>query len=135
MKTTIDCEDSTCESRPTLLPRAFWEPCCAANDACGVAGAFLSNLGAEVADACLALDQPGSVSPACPDTPPLCLSVNGLGIAVERFEGCCRAGTRTCGVLLDSVRTDLGVFAQPELGCIDSAPFFGGEPGAPCDTD
>jgi hypothetical protein len=54
--------------------------------------------------------------------------------AVPGFAGCCRAETGTCGVVVDNIPiTGLPLpFASPKLGCVDSAPFFGSTPGAPC---
>lgn len=128
----LDCGAVLCESTPTLLPTVFVDPCCAA-DGCGVSSEVLSAVGASFAEKCQAKAQPGVPNDACPRSPPRILKVGTMTVGVAGFAGCCRAETGTCGVLVDDLMTPgFGTFAQPGLGCVDSAPFFEQVPGASC---
>jgi hypothetical protein len=133
---TVTCGTTECSSTPTLLPKLFVDPCCTADDACGVATQFFGLLQASFPEEaqCQAKMQAGAVDEACPTSPKQTVTVPGVATAVPvpGFVGCCRADTGTCGVVVDSITTAFGAFASPMLGCVDSAPFFKGTPGAAC---
>jgi hypothetical protein len=131
---TVMCGGDACSSVATLAPGVYVDPCCTADDACGVSSELLAALGGNFQDACQAKGQPGELDSDCPDSPEQTLPVMGMSFAVPGFAGCCRAETGTCGVVVDQIRVG-GIplpFASPQLGCVDSAPFFDGVPGAAC---
>lgn len=125
---TISCGAAQCSSVRTLLPTLFVDPCCAADGACGVATEFLAGLG----ETCQASNQPGAPDGACPSSAAQKLPVNGRMFEVEGFSGCCRTETGTCGVVVNRIVASGLPFASPMLGCVDSAPFFGGKTAAAC---
>jgi hypothetical protein len=130
---TIMCGGDSCSSVTTLAPGVYVDPCCV-GDACGVSTQLLGALGAQSQDVCQAKGQLGEPDPSCPDSPSQMLPVMGTSFLVPGFAGCCRAETGTCGVVVDKI-TIGGLplpFASPQLGCVDSAPFFANEPGAAC---
>jgi hypothetical protein len=133
---TVTCGTTMCKSTATLLPTLFVDPCCTADDDCGVATQFLGLLQASFpADAqCQPKMQAGDLDAACPDSAEQMVTVPGVpsAVAVPGFAGCCRADTGTCGVVVDDITTPFGSFAKPQLGCVDSAPFFGQKAGAAC---
>jgi hypothetical protein len=130
---TIQCGGDDCKSTTTLLPTLFVDPCCTADDACGVATDFLLVLGASFPDKCQSKNQPGELDATCPDSAAKALPVNGNNVPVPGFAGCCRADTGTCGVVIDDVvAMGFGKFSSPMLGCVDAAPFFPGEEPKPC---
>lgn len=131
--TTLMCGGQSCRSIKTLLPNAFVDPCCAADDACGVSTEVLGALGASFTETCQAQHQAGARDAACPSSAPRTIMAAGVAVPVQGFAGCCRAETGTCGVIVDDISAiGLGVFTKPQLGCADSAPFFDGRPGASC---
>jgi len=132
-KTEACAPTETCES--VSVGPVFIDPCCTA-DGCGLRTEFLALLGATFADKCQAKDQPGFVDSACPTSPntPLPFPSGGQTIMVplDGFVGCCRQDGK-CGVLVDAASSPvLGPISKLGLGCVDSAPFFGGEPAADC---
>lgn len=132
MSKTIKCGTNMCSSVSTVVPTLFVDPCCAA-DACGVSTDFLLVLGASFgANSCQAVGQKGDADAACPDSAAQKLPVNGQLYDVPGFVGCCRAETGTCGVVVDKISASGLPFASPKLGCVDSAPFFGGKAAASC---
>ena len=126
------CGGTKCDSTKTLLPTLFIDPCCAADDSCGVSTAFLVLLQAQFKDVCQPKAQPGEPDAACPASADQMLPYNGAQVPVPGFAGCCRADTGTCGVVIDKIPTGIGNFSSPGLGCVDSAPFFKGKAGAAC---
>jgi hypothetical protein len=130
---TITCGGDSCSSVTTLAPGVYVDPCCV-GDACGVSTQLLGVLGAQSQDVCQAKGQLGQPDPSCPDSPSQMLPVMGTSFLVPGFAGCCRAETGTCGVVVNQI-TIGGLplpFASPQLGCVDSAPFFANEPGVAC---
>jgi hypothetical protein len=129
----ITCGAAQCTSVKTLAPNLYVDPCCV-DDACGVDTQFLAALGASFTSACQATHQTGELDAACPPSPERAFQVSGTPVTLAGFAGCCRAETGTCGVVADSI-TAQGIplpFASPQLGCVDSAPFFNGKPAATC---
>ena len=129
---TIDCGGETCKSASTLVPTLFVDPCCSAENTCGLKTDFLAALGSNASGSCEPKGQPGGVDAGCPTSAPQPVPINGMTFTVAGFVGCCRAETGTCGVVVDNVSVGLFPFSMPMLGCVDSAPFFGGEAPAPC---
>jgi hypothetical protein len=133
MPKTVTCGKAKCGSVTTVLPNLFVDPCCA-GDQCGVSTQLLSSVGFSSGQACEAKNQEGPLDAGCPSTDPQVIPANGLPVSVAGFAGCCRAETGTCGVVVDDLTIEgLGIpLASPQLGCVDSAPFFNGKPGASC---
>ena len=129
---SVMCGGVKCDSTKTLLPTLFIDPCCDAVDDCGVSTEFLILLQAQFKDSCQSKAQAGDPDAACPASAAQNLPYNGAQVPVQGFAGCCRAETGTCGVVLDKIPTGIGNFSSPGLGCVDSAPFFKGTPGAAC---
>lgn len=130
---TVTCGGDPCSSVTTLAPGVYVDPCCV-DDVCGVSSQLLGALGGNFQDACQAKNQPGELDVACPDSPEQVLPVMGMSLAVPGFAGCCRAETGTCGVVVDKILVG-GIplpFASPNLGCVDSAPFFADVSSAAC---
>jgi hypothetical protein len=135
---TIECSTS-CDSAKVGLGKTsvfYLDPCCggAGMDECGLSTAFLGAAGVTVDKACEPKAQPGPIDDACPMPPVAVIPMGDTMISLDPFHGCCRADTGTCGVYVDAVTLGSGLvpLGKLGLGCIDSAPFFGGEPGAPC---
>lgn len=133
---TIQCGGDDCASTTTILPTLNVDPCCTADDACGVSTQFLGILKAAfpAGETCQAKDQAGEVDGNCPDSEAQMVMVPGVpaAVPVPGFVGCCRAATGTCGVIVNDINTTgFGKFSSPGLGCVDSAPFFG-TPGKAC---
>lgn len=119
------CGAETCESSQAALVY-YVDPCCAANDACGLDTTFLSLVGAKFTDTCQAHDQPGTDEGSCPDATGLTVPYNGSDIDVDSFPGCCRPDG-TCGVEVNEVTSNGFLpIASLGLGCVEAAPFFGG---------
>jgi hypothetical protein len=131
MPVTVLCGGKACDSVKTLAPNVFVDPCCA-GDACGVNTQFLAGVGAAFAEQCQATGQVGARDAECPTSAAQVLPVMGMSLPVPGFVGCCRAETGTCGVIVDQITVSGFPFAAPQLGCVDSAPFFANEPGAAC---
>jgi len=131
MPVTVVCGGEPCDSVKTLARNVFVDPCCA-GDACGVNTQFLAGVGAAFADQCQATGQVGARDAGCPTSAAQVLPIMGMSLAVPGFVGCCRAETGTCGVIVDQITVSGFPFAAPQLGCVDSAPFFANEPGAEC---
>jgi hypothetical protein len=131
MPVTVVCGGETCQSVKTLAPNVFVDPCCA-GDACGVNTQFLAGVGAAFVDQCQATGQVGARDVDCPTSAAQVLPVMGMSLPVPGFVGCCRAETGTCGVIVDQITVSGLPFAAPQLGCVDSAPFFANKPGASC---
>jgi len=129
---SIMCGGAACMSTKTLLPTLFVDPCCTDDMACGVDTGFFAVVKADFKGECAAKMQEGPLDTACPDSKDQLLPVAGQMVPVPGFKGCCRAATGTCGVLVNDVNaTGFGKFTSPNLGCVDSEPFFG-KPGAAC---
>jgi hypothetical protein len=131
MPVTVVCGGKACDSVKTLAPNVFVDPCCA-GDACGVNTQFLAGVGAAFPEQCQATGQVGARDAECPTSAAQVLPVMGMSLPVPGFVGCCRAETGTCGVIVDQITVSGFPFAAPQLGCVDSAPFFANEPGAAC---
>ena len=131
MSKTVECGGDMCASISTVSPMLFVDPCCTADDACGVSTEFLTVLGAQVTEVCQPKGQEGPADTACPDSDPQMVPVGTATYPVPGFKGCCRAATGTCGVVVNDIMAGPITFAKFGLGCIDSEPFFG-EPGGPC---
>jgi hypothetical protein len=133
---TVTCGTTKCTSTATLLPTLFVDPCCTADDECGVATQFFGLLGASFPEAaqCQPKMQVGVEDEACPASAEQMVTVPGVpsAVPVPGFVGCCRADTGTCGVVVDQIPTAFGNFASPMLGCVDSSPFFAGKAGEAC---
>lgn len=132
-KQTIECGTDSCTSTATALgANAFIDPCCAEGaTACGVDSGFLTLIGVDLKGACIPKEQPGTVDSGCPSTEKTTVPYAGQMVGVEGFKGCCRPDN-TCGFLVDTVDTDLGVaFAAPGLGCVDPK-TFGATGTTPC---
>jgi hypothetical protein len=131
MPGTVVCGGKTCGSVKTLAPNVFVDPCCA-GDSCGVQTEFLAGVGAAFPDQCQATGQVGAPDAECPTSAAQMLPIMGMSVPVPGFVGCCRAETGTCGVIVNQITVGGFPFAAPQLGCVDSAPFFGNAPGAAC---
>jgi hypothetical protein len=121
----LQCGAQVCPGFATL------DACCAgeAQDRCGAAIAGITGL----PDGCYATNQPGNVECACPSSP----EIEHPGAPGEKlvFPGCCRAGIKQCGYMID-VGDGLGA----KLGCI--APWDNAAPASctsgpnkPCPQD
>lgn len=129
---SIMCGGSACMSTKTLLPTLFVDPCCTDDKECGVDTGFFAVVKADFKGECASKMQEGEIDTACPNSKDQVLPVGGQMVPVPGFKGCCRAATGTCGVLVNDVNaTGFGKFTSPNLGCVDSEPFFG-KPGAAC---
>ena len=128
---TVVCGGKACDSVKTLAPNVYVDPCCAGSE-CGVNTQFLAGVGAAFADQCQATGQVGARDADCPTSAAQALPIMGMSLPVPGFVGCCRAETGTCGVVVDQITVSGFPFAAPQLGCVDSAPFFANEPGAAC---
>src|SRR4051812_40215636 len=69
----IECGTTTCDPvklipgvKPDTIPA-----CCPGGDACGLDSSPLNAYGVSFAEACQPLHQPGDVTDACPESPPL----------------------------------------------------------------
>ena len=93
---------------------------------------FLAGVGAAFPDQCQATGQVGARDAACPTSAAQMLPIMGMSVPVAGFVGCCRAETGTCGVIVDQITVGGLPFAAPQLGCVDSAPFFANKAGAAC---
>jgi hypothetical protein len=134
---SIECGGDACASTKTILPTLNVDPCCTADDACGVSTQFLALLQASFPSGatCQAKEQEGELDASCPDSADQMVTVPGVpaAVPVPGFAGCCRAETGTCGVVVDDIATmGFGIFSSPKLGCVDSAPFFGQKAGKAC---
>lgn len=121
------CGENMCES-VSVAGAVYVDPCCAAGDACGLDTGFLELVGAQFTDRCQIKDQPGDVDDACPAAEGLSVPFQGASIKLDPFAGCCRPNG-TCGVVVNNVTSAAGKLplAAFGLGCIEGAPFFGGE--------
>jgi hypothetical protein len=131
---TVTCGTNTCKSVSTISPAIWVDPCCTADEECGVSTGFFAVVGASFKDTCQAKGQVGPVDTGCPTSAAQMLPLNGTTYMVPGFAGCCRADTGTCGVVVDKVSVT-GIplpFTSPGLGCVDSAPFFKGVEGKAC---
>jgi hypothetical protein len=133
---TITC-DTSCKSAQVgaASQLVYVDPCCAGPDkACGLNTGLLALAGVAFDDVCQAKDQPGEADDACPATDSVVVPFNGAMAPLEPFAGCCRADAGTCGVIVDDVTVKgLGLnIGTLGLGCVDSAPFFGGKKAAAC---
>lgn len=127
----ISCGSNTCEG--VEVPFGGYpplEPCCAADDACGLDSTFLASFNITFSEACQAKNQPGILGQGCPDsaTP----MIPGFTVELPPFPGCCRLDTHTCGYQLDSL---VATLVKVDLGCVDSAPFLDGGMPAECDPE
>jgi hypothetical protein len=131
MPVTVVCGGKPCDSVKTLVPNVFVDPCCAGS-VCGVQTQFLAGVGAAFPNQCQATGQVGARDAACPTSAAQMLPIMGMSVPVPGFVGCCRAETGTCGVIVDQITVGGLPFAAPQLGCVDSAPFFANKAGAAC---
>lgn len=91
--------------------------CCQDIGVCGVTDST------DVAPAgCHGVEQPGPPDPTCPS-----IAAKSYDGGVATYEGCCRAGTATCGVLVD-----LSAFMYPRHGCIGTGPASAQPCGGSC---
>ena len=130
---TEACGVEMCKS--AAVGPLFVDPCCA-GESCGLDTAVLGLLGAPFSERCQALGQPGEVDANCPtsaaSTIPVPFAGQTIMLPINGFVGCCRDDGK-CGVVADDIVSPLlGPVASLGLGCVDSAPFFGNEPGAAC---
>jgi hypothetical protein len=131
---TKKCGDETCSSSPLLGGTIHVNPCCTADDACGLATDFLMTPSGGFDDKCQGLEQPADTADeTCPESPAVLVPIMGAMAPLTPLPGCCRADTGTCGFVLDAVSiTGLGPLGDFGLGCVDAAPFLaaGEEPPA-----
>jgi hypothetical protein len=120
---TKECGAETCESS-AVAGVYHINPCCAADDACGLDTTFLAAVGAEFSEVCQPREQPGTDEGFCPEVTGLTVPVQGIPLPLEPFPGCCRPDG-TCGVVVDEVRSGFPL-ATLNLGCVEAAPFFDG---------
>jgi hypothetical protein len=131
MPKSVSCSPIAQCSSSTIGP-VFIDPCCTEDEACGLDTAALALLGVKFTDECQAKDQPGVRETACPSSAPTAVPFQGIMVPVNGFAGCCRDDGK-CGVIADAITSPgLGQLAQLGLGCVDSAPFFGGVPAKAC---
>jgi len=123
---TKACGSEMCSSAKAVT--VYVNPCCAADDACGLDTGFLALVGAQFTEVCQAHNQPGDRDETCADAADLMIPYGSSTIAIDPFVGCCRPNG-TCGVVIDTVTSGGGKLpiAKFELGCVDAAPFFKGQ--------
>jgi len=130
--TTLTCGLDTCSS--LAVGPAYTDACCA-GDVCGLQTGFLALLGVTFADACQARAQAGSLDASCPASGTRMLTYpagSQTTVPIEGFAGCCRENGK-CGVALERILAPgFGKLAELGLGCVDSAPFFGGAAAPDC---
>jgi hypothetical protein len=115
-----ECDGMRCNS--VILPAGYppIEACCAGNGECGLDGTQFEQYGANFADPCQPVDQPGDLDPdECDPSPDIQTDFGPLS-----FPGCCTPVGR-CGYMLN---TALGIIPLG-LGCVDAQPFM--EAGVP----
>jgi hypothetical protein len=131
MASTKECGAEMCKS-VGVGPAVFVDPCCSADDACGLNTGFLSLVGAQFADVCQAKDQPGDEDTSCATAEglivPFQMGTTTLMIPLDPFAGCCREDG-TCGVVVNKATSGGGKIpiADFGFGCMDGAPFFKGK--------
>lgn len=125
---TEECGENMCDSAAVAGGVVNVNPCCGADDSCGLDSGFLGLVGANFKDRCQVKNQPGDLDDACPAATGLMVPFQGANIALDAFAGCCRPNG-TCGVVVNAVTSGNGKvpLAGFGLGCVDGAPFFGGE--------
>ena len=132
---TKECGDATCASSPLLGGSIHVNPCCTADDACGLSTDFLMTPSGGFDEKCQGLDQPAdSDDETCPESPAALVPIMGAMLPLTPLPGCCRADTGTCGFVLDGVSiTGLGPLGDFGLGCVDATPFLAdGEEARAC---
>lgn len=130
MPSTTQCGVDACES--AQVGPVYVDPCCDASGACGLTTSFLALVGAKFEDVCQAHDQPGAPSDSCGSASglkvPFQMGGATIMVSLDPFAGCCRPDG-TCGVVVNQVTTAGGLLplADLGLGCVDAAPFAGGQ--------
>jgi hypothetical protein len=134
---TKECGDETCSSSPLLGGSIHVNPCCTADDTCGLATDFLVTASGGFEEKCQGLEQPADTSDeSCPESEAVLVPISGTMAPLMPLPGCCRADTGTCGFVLDAVTVmGIGALGNFGLGCVDAAPFLAdGEEPAACGT-
>lgn len=129
------CGDVMCSSSPLLGGKYNVDPCCVADEACGLATDFLDAANGGFDDSCQPLAQPADTSDeSCPESASVLIPVGAAMAPLTPLPGCCRAETGTCGYVLDAVDiTGIGQVGDLGLGCVDATPFLpDGDTAAPC---
>ena len=135
MPTAVACMSGDKCSSAAVGP-VFIDSCCTKEDACGLDTNVLALAGATFPDRCQAKDQPGVLDANCPtsaaSSAPFPTGGTVIQVPISGHAGCCRDDGK-CGVMVNELSSPaFGVVSKLGLGCVDSAPFFKGEPAASC---
>jgi hypothetical protein len=127
----IACGADTCKPLSLPFDPKYVAPCCTAQGACGLDSTPLAKFGFVFDEVCQATNQPGDLDATCPPSPQLMIPLADAGtLTASGFPGCCRAGTHTCGYLMNKIASFYTL--EPPLGCVDSAPFLDGGTASAC---
>jgi len=126
---TIQCGGDCTSARAVV----YVDPCCTADNTCGVDTTYLTMTGAMFKQSCEPKNQPGELNEACPKPAASMINVMGTMVSLDALPGCCRPNG-TCGVSVNVVTAAGGLLpvADLGLGCVDPESFFPGMAPVPC---